>query len=298
MTRATAPTAPRASSRLARRGALLAAVGAVAALALAPAAAQAHDYVLTSDPAAGSTLTTPIETASITFSDVVLDLSGTGSSNVLEVTDASGLHYEDGCSTSAGPVLSTGVALGGAGDYTLTYQAVSADGHTVSDTVPFRYEPAAGSTAAQGAAERPACDTSGGAGEATGSTDAPEAAATPTAEQTTTAGEPEAGASTAAADAGASDGADDDRANLGVVIGIAVGIVVLALVAVAVVLLTARRRPAGGAVSGTGTAHDGGVVASGDGSGRHDRAGHDGDSGPESGSDAGSSGDGGGGGGD
>jgi len=258
MTRATAPTAPRASSRLARRGALVAAAGAVAALALAPAAAQAHDYVLTSDPAAGSTLTTSIDTASITFSDVVLDLSGTGSSNVLEVTDASGLHYEDGCSTTAGPVLSTGVALGGAGDYTLTYQAVSADGHTVSDTVPFRYEPAAGSTAAPGAAERPACDASGGAGEGAGSTGAPEAAATPTAEQTTTAGEPDTGASASAADGGASDGAaDDDPANLGVVIGIAVGIVVLALVAVAVVLVTARRRPAGAAATGTGTGHDG-----------------------------------------
>ncbi|MBD8660136.1 copper resistance protein CopC [Frigoribacterium sp. CFBP 8754] len=259
MTRATAPTAPRASSRLVRRGALVAAAGAVAALALAPAAAQAHDYVLTSDPAAGSTLTTSIDTASITFSDVVLDLSGTGSSNVLEVTDASGLHYEDGCSTTAGPVLSTGVALGGAGDYTLTYQAVSADGHTVSDTVPFRYEPADGSTAAPGAAERPACDASGGAGEATGATDAPEAAGTPTAEQTTTAGEPDSGASASAVDGGSSDGAaaDDDPANLGVVIGIAVGIVVLALVAVAVVLVTARRRPAGGAATGTGTAHDG-----------------------------------------
>ncbi|QNE43223.1 copper resistance protein CopC [Frigoribacterium sp. NBH87] len=261
MTRATAPTAPRASSRLVRRGALVAAAGAVAALALAPAAAQAHDYVLTSDPAAGSTLTTSIDTASITFSDVVLDLSGTGSSNVLEVTDASGLHYEDGCSTTAGPVLSTGVALGGAGDYTLTYQAVSADGHTVSDTVPFRYEPAAGSTAAPGAAERPVCDAAGGAGEATGATVAPEAAGTPTAEQTTTAGEPDSGASASASavDGGSSDGAaaDDDPANLGVVIGIAVGIVVLALVAVAVVLVTARRRPAGGAATGTGTAHDG-----------------------------------------
>jgi methionine-rich copper-binding protein CopC len=257
MTRASAPSATRASSGLARRALLVAAAGAVAVTALAPAAAQAHDYVLTSDPAAGSTLTAPIDTASITFSDVVLDLSGTGSSNVLEVTDASGLHYEDGCSATSGPVLSTGVALGGAGDYTLTYQAVSADGHTVSDTVPFRYEPAAGAPAAQGAAERPTCEPSGGAGEATGATDAPEAAATPSAEQTTTAGEAGAGAS-ASPSAGADDGSDEGG-NLGVVIGIAVGIVVLALVAVAVVLLTARRRPGGGAVEGGGTDSAGGA---------------------------------------
>ena len=127
---------------------------AVGALALVPVgSAAAHDYVVSSTPAAGSTVDSSPATVSITFNDVILDLSGTGSSNVLEVTDAAGLHYEDGCSTTSGPTLTTGVALGSPGAYTMTYQAVSADGHTVSDAVPFTYAPAAG-TAERGPAPR------------------------------------------------------------------------------------------------------------------------------------------------
>jgi len=221
-----------------RRAVVVASVGVAAALAFAPSAAQAHDYVLSSDPAAGSTISAPIDSASITFSDVVLDLSGTGSSNVLEVTDAAGRHYEDGCSTTSGPVLTSGVALGGAGDYTMTYQAVSADGHTVSDTIPFTYAPPAGTTGSAGSAERPACDASGGADEADGTAPAP--GATAGAEQSILPAEPGDAASATSTEADASDG---DQGNLGVVVGIAVGIVVLALVAVAVVLVTSRRRP-------------------------------------------------------
>lgn len=229
----------RSRDRVLRRSAL-ATVGAVGlgAMVLVPAlGASAHDYVLSSTPAQGSTVTTALDEVSVTFSDLVLDLSGTGSSNVLEVTDASGRHFEDGCSTSDGPVLSTGVALGGAGDYTMTYQAVSADGHTVSDALSFVYQPPAGTVAAEGASERPTCDPSGGATD--GAADGTETA-TPEPEQTVVPGasaEPSA-ATTAAA-------ADGDGTDLGLVIGIGIGIVVVALGAVAVVLVTSRRRPAG-----------------------------------------------------
>lgn len=239
MSRVAAPG--RSRDRVLRRSAL-ATVGAVGlgAMVLVPAlGASAHDYVLSSTPAQGSTVTTALDEVSVTFSDLVLDLSGTGSSNVLEVTDASGRHFEDGCSTSDGPVLSTGVALGGAGDYTMTYQAVSADGHTVSDALSFVYQPPAGTVAAEGASERPTCDPSGGATD--GAADGTETAtATPDPEQTVVPGasaEPSA-ATTAAA-------ADGDGTDLGLVIGIGIGIVVVALGAVAVVLVTSRRRPAG-----------------------------------------------------
>ena len=215
---------------------------ATGALALAPAgSASAHDYVVSSSPAEGSTVDTAPTTASITFNDVILDLSGTGSSNVLEVTDAAGRHYEDGCSTTSGPTLSTGVALGAAGDYTMTYQAVSADGHTVSDAVPFRYAPAAGAVAATGSAERPVCDGSGGAagdtdaGAGTGA-DTPSPSASTEPEMTTTA--------TPGDDTGATAEAEPDSTavNAGLVIGIAVAIVVLAAVGVAVAIVTGRRR--------------------------------------------------------
>ncbi|WP_307803071.1 copper resistance protein CopC [Frigoribacterium sp. PvP032] len=229
------------------RGALAAGVvgvGAAGLLALAPvSSASAHDYVVSSTPAEGSTQSTELTEASITFNDVVLDLSGTGSSNVLEVTDASGRHFEDGCSTSSGPTLSTGVALGAAGDYTMTYQAVSADGHTVSASLPFTWAPPAGATVAEGAAARPVCDTSdeGTAGEAGGQ---PTASAEPGGAESTSAAAPSASAGPADdATAGASDQpADADESNLGLVVGIGIGIVVLALAAVVVVLVTSRRR--------------------------------------------------------
>ena len=240
MTRAALPSA--GHGRVSRRAGLTASAAglvAIAALVLAPATgAEAHDSVLTSDPAAGSTVTAPLDEAAITFSDVVLDLSGTGSSNVIEITDASGRHFEDGCSTSAGSVLSTGVALGGAGDYTMTYQAVSADGHTVSDSLPFRYEPPADAAVAEGSAERPVCDPTATAEPGDGvvtadpaPTDSASATASDGADQTL-----------APVDGGAGDAGDDDGTGLGLVIGLGVGIVVVALAAVAVVLATSRRR--------------------------------------------------------
>jgi methionine-rich copper-binding protein CopC len=219
-------------------------VGAAGLLALAPVSpAAAHDYVVSSTPAEGSTQSVELDEASITFNDVVLDLSGTGSSNVLEVTDASGLHYEDGCSTTNGATLSTGVALGAAGDYSMTYQAVSSDGHTVSASLPFTWAPPAGAAVAEGAATRPVCGA------------ADEGATGETTEQPATSAAPGDGSSTAAATPSTSaeptddatsgalaQPADPDESNLGLVVGIGIGIVVLALVAVVVVLVTSRRR--------------------------------------------------------
>ena len=217
---------------------------ATGALALAPAGpASAHDYVVSSTPAAGSTVDSPPTAASITFNDVILDLSGTGSSNVLEVTDAAGLHYEDGCSTTSGPTLTAGVALGAPGDYTMTYQAVSADGHTVSDAVPFTYAPAAGAAEGVGSPTRPSCDSAGGAGGDSGATTGDETdAASPSASsapQVTTMATP---SDDVAAPTATEPGSGS--VNTGLVIGIAVAIVVLAVAGVAVAIVTGRRRDA------------------------------------------------------
>jgi methionine-rich copper-binding protein CopC len=218
-------------------------VGAAGLLALVPVSpAAAHDYVVSSTPAEGSTQSVELDEASITFNDVVLDLSGTGSSNVLEVTDASGRHYEDGCSTTSGATLSTGVALGAAGDYSMTYQAVSSDGHTVSASLPFTWAPPVGAAVAEGAATRPVCDASdeGATGEGT---EQPAASEEP--------GDESSGAATPSTSVEPTDDAtsealaqpaDPDESNLGLVVGIGIGIVVLALVAVVVVLVTSRRR--------------------------------------------------------
>ncbi|MDR6972397.1 copper resistance protein CopC [Leifsonia shinshuensis] len=205
---------------------------AAVALALAPvAAADAHDYLVSSDPAADATVTAPLSAMTLTFNDRVLDLSGKGSTNLLTVTgpDSGTRHFETGCATVADTALTAPVALGGAGRYTVTYQIVSADGHTVSSSYAFTYQPPAGATAAAGSEGSP-CG-------ATGST---EAGSSPGAGGSSAGATPPAtaAASTAQPTTPASTGTD-----LGLVIGIAIGIVVLAVIGVAIVLLTSRRRP-------------------------------------------------------
>lgn len=206
-----------ARGALSRLALAVATLGAAGALALAPASvASAHDYVVSSDPAAGATVTTALTQVSLTFNDVVLDLSGDGESSIVQVTGEDGRHFETGCATADGRVVTAPVALGAAGSYRMAWQIVSADGHTVSENLDFTYEPPEGAPEAKGTANRPECGASGG-----GSTAA--ATAGPTA--------PTAAAS--------------DGDNLGIVIGLAGGIVALALIAVIIVLVTARRKPRG-----------------------------------------------------
>ncbi|MFP3467268.1 copper resistance CopC family protein [Leifsonia sp. SIMBA_070] len=222
------------------RNRLLAATAGLAAavaLALAPvAAAEAHDYLVGSDPTADSTVTSALDTVTLTFNDRVLDLSGKGSTNLLTVTGpGSGTrHFETGCATVADTKLSAPVALGGAGKYTVTYQIVSADGHTVSSSYGFSYQPPAGATAAAGADATP-CGTGGSGGSGGSGSDASPgptgsgAGATPAATAAASTPQPTA----------ASSGTD-----LGLVIGIGIAIVVLAVIGVVIVLVTARRKPA------------------------------------------------------
>ncbi|WP_314148443.1 copper resistance protein CopC [uncultured Leifsonia sp.] len=184
---------------------------AAAALAFAPAvAASAHDYLVESSPAAGSVQTVPLDRVSLTFNDRVLDLSGDGSSALVQVTAANGRHFETGCASIADRTVSAPVALGQDGRYTVEWQIVSADGHTVSDSLVFDYRAPAGAARSEGSPDRPGCGAAREQPAAAGtSTPAPAAAK------------------------------QDDA--VGLVIGIAVGIVVLAAVGVLVVVLTARR---------------------------------------------------------
>ncbi|MFF9562947.1 copper resistance protein CopC [Leifsonia sp. NPDC014704] len=200
----------------------LAAVALACLLAVVPAAAaSAHDYLVQSTPSAGSTQSTPLKSASLTFNDRVLDLSGDGSSSLVQVTDAANRHYETGCPTITDRMVTAPVALGAPGAYTVTWQIVSADGHTVSGTIPFTYQPPAGTAEAPGSDGPPAC--AAGAAKADG--------------QSTGA------ATSSPAPAAAANGASGSG-SIALVIAIGVGIVVLALIGVLVVVLTGRRRPA------------------------------------------------------
>ncbi len=151
-----------------RASAPLAALGLGLALVVGPALpASAHNSIVSTTPEAGETLTEVPEFFVVTTSEALLDVGGEGAGFAIQVTDENGLYYGDGCVDVGGPSMSTRAALGEAGDYTMAFQYVSADGHTLSDTLAFRYEPAEGAETSTGSAAPPECG--GEPAEASGS---------------------------------------------------------------------------------------------------------------------------------
>lgn len=122
----------------------------------APAAAQAHNYLVSSTPADGSTITETPAAFEVTTNDALLELGDDGAF-AMEVRDAAGLLYGDGCLTVTGASLSMGATLGEAGPYTVTWQVVSADGHTVSGELAFVWEPPSGAVLTPGSETAPVC---------------------------------------------------------------------------------------------------------------------------------------------
>jgi len=156
-----------------RRLAAILGIAAVAVLATATPA-WAHNYLVSSTPAEGEVLTTLPEHFSVTTNEPLLDLSGSGSGFGMEIIDADGLYYGDGCVTVEGASLFADPVIGTAGSYTLVYQVVSADGHTVSDSFEFEWAPADDVEAAQGSASPGDCNGLYNRGEV--ETDTPAAA--------------------------------------------------------------------------------------------------------------------------
>jgi methionine-rich copper-binding protein CopC len=211
--------------------------------------ASAHDYLVSSSPAAGSTIDAPPSEVTLTFNDVILDLgtpggaggdasTGSGSvaggSSIVQVTgpDAQGTHFETGCATNSGRTVSVPVALGGSGQYTVTWRVVSADGHPVSDSIAFTYQAPAGATAAAGTADGPGCAAAeeGAAGSG--------AAAS-------------GGSGSTSTDSGTASGQETGvTPYLGVIVGVGIGIVVLAAAAVVLIVVTGRRKPAATTAAG------------------------------------------------
>jgi copper resistance protein C len=124
---------------VARSAVTLAAASALVLASIGPA--QAHDSLVASTPAAHSTIETLPAEFSVTMNEPLRDLSGKHSGFALEVVDAQGLYYGDGCLRITGPTLSMGSSLGEAGDYRMLWQVVSEDGHTASGEVPFHWSP-------------------------------------------------------------------------------------------------------------------------------------------------------------
>ncbi|MCU1412939.1 MAG: hypothetical protein JWN80_279 [Microbacteriaceae bacterium] len=117
--------------------------------------ADAHNYLVSSTPSSGQTLTTLPSRFTVTTNGVLLNLNKDGSGFAIQIRDAKGLYYGNGCVSVDGPAISMPAAIGAPGAYTITWQVISTDGHTVSDTFPFTWAGTAGES--KGAASAPTC---------------------------------------------------------------------------------------------------------------------------------------------
>jgi methionine-rich copper-binding protein CopC len=115
----------------------------VGAVLFSAAPAWAHSFLVDSTPAEGEVLTTLPDTFSVSANESLLDIVGDGTGFGMLIEGPDGLYYEDGTVVIDGATLSTPALLGAAGDYTLVWQLVSADGHPVSGEIPFSWEPPA-----------------------------------------------------------------------------------------------------------------------------------------------------------
>ena len=138
-------------------GAVLA-VAVVAAVGVGDAApAQAHDYLVSSTPAVNSTVTHRLSEVVLTFDAPVLDYGRASTALLVTGPGTATRHFETACPHIANDSVSSAVALGASGRYTVTWRIVSADGHPVSDSIHFTYRRPAGVTAAAGTPDGPAC---------------------------------------------------------------------------------------------------------------------------------------------
>lgn len=118
-------------SRTALAGAVLLG-GAIAVQALVAAPASAHDELISTDPAAGSTVATVPSVVVLTFAEPPLTL-GMG----VDVTGPGGT-VSSGAPTLSGSVIRQAVQPGAAaGSYTVRWRVTADDGHPVSGSFTF-----------------------------------------------------------------------------------------------------------------------------------------------------------------
>jgi methionine-rich copper-binding protein CopC len=187
-----------------------AAVVAASVLGLA-APAFAHNFLVSSDPAAGQTLTKLPSKFIITTNEGLLDLSGHGAGFAFDIEDSKHRFYGNGCVTVTGPSMTIAPVIGAPGKYVVFWQIVSADGHIVSNQYSFTWAPRGAFTPAVGASHPQDCNGRSGG---TAPPD-PNLGVDPTRQPT---------------------------ANLGLVLGIGGGVVGLGVVLTLVILLAGRSK--------------------------------------------------------
>ena len=124
--------------RPALRIGLVAVLTALAAVGFAGPAA-AHDVLISSDPADGSTLQTAPATVTLTFDQPVQNFEP-----VVTMTGPDGQSYQSGSPTVDSTVVTSAVGeITQAGEYVIAFRVVSADGHPVTGEVKFQFAGAA-----------------------------------------------------------------------------------------------------------------------------------------------------------
>jgi methionine-rich copper-binding protein CopC len=219
--------------------------GGIAGIALAAlvgvAPAHAHNAFVSSTPAAGSVVTEQPGTFVITTSDALLDSGPDSPTTFLQVRGpgATQLYYGDGCATVDGASITMPVQLGEAGEYTVAWGVVSADGHPITSAdnggdIVFTWQPAAGQELGGGFSAPPTCGQAPVATETPAPDETESAPVAPTDMTTSTPAEAD-DASNAAADI--------------LWIGIGLGVLVVAAVVVLIVVRWRTRStgPAGAA---------------------------------------------------
>ncbi|ALS57091.1 copper resistance CopC family protein [Rathayibacter toxicus] len=133
------------------------AAGLLSSLAVATPA-HAHNYLVSTSPAADTTITQQPGKMVLATNDDLLTLGNDGSAAALRVVGPDGRYYGDGCVSVVGPAATMPLALGSAGAYTVIWQVVSTDGHPVSGQYAFTWAPSDGVPLAEGSSSVPDCN--------------------------------------------------------------------------------------------------------------------------------------------
>ena len=159
---------------------LLFATGVVAAMVgWSATPALAHNEPLPDGyaPPNGSVVTVQPEVFHVTTSDALLDADTAGIQSLMLITGpvdgAEPLYYGDGCVTIVGSRAEAEAELGEPGEYRVDWQAVSVDGHPISGTYSFTWQPAEGQPRAEGTREKPDCGGTVSYGSGTPAADEP-----------------------------------------------------------------------------------------------------------------------------
>lgn len=121
--------------------------------------ASAHDYLVSTSPAADSTVTEPLTQVVLGFNEP--PLTDFASAIAIEVRDAAGANIVTDPVSIVDSTLTVSVAPTAQGEYTVLWQTVSSDGHPVSGEYGFTYTgPVAESAPANAAATEPGGGTS------------------------------------------------------------------------------------------------------------------------------------------